>query len=117
MSSPYLKTRRFRNRQIWQKGYKGNEDSYVVYIVAEDDETISEEEKHELSSAGIVLGSTYAIVLLEPLAPRITKVTNIQTTDLNISGSVGVLISNIVASYLLSFLEDVTPNTSVERTR
>ena len=104
-----LTNRMFRGRQTWRKGWKGNENAYVIAMLADKVEA-------KTSSSGAVIASTYALVVLEYLAPRITKVTQLQKTDLALGeGLLGVTISNYTAKYTLGFLDHL--HLKYQRTR
>ena len=50
-----------------------------------DDKDILKSEKHYLASSGAVAGTNNVMIILEVVAPRITKITQLQVGDLNIS--------------------------------
>ena len=105
---PIINTRAFGNRFIWEKGFNGNDETYVVYYT--DDKDILEAEKHYLASAGAVAGINNGMITLEVVAPRITKITQIQSGDLNISkisDKIRSIISNFTASVALSLLGNI----------
>ena len=65
----------------------GNPNSYVIAVVSDKAEGVT-------TSNGAVVASTTALFVLEPVAPRITFVTQIQKIDLKLDGAIGEIISN-----------------------
>jgi len=97
-----MKNRIFSGVQVWGLGDDYNPNSFVIAIFPDKD---YDGVTH--SSTWAVFGSTTGIFVIDSLAPRVSNVTLIQTTDWKIKGTIGNIISNFTASYSLSILEDL----------
>ena len=63
--------------------------------------------KHNSTANGLVLASTVAIVILEPVAPRVTRITQLQRTDLKLHNAIELALSKFAAKYTLSVLDSL----------
>ena len=95
---PLIASRRFKATLTWKKGWGDNPNAYVIAILPD---TLSDD-----SPSKAVQGSSTALVVLEPLDINVTKIMQIQQTDLALgSGIIGTAVSNYTAKYLLSSLD------------
>ena len=105
---PYpFANRKFSGSQTWKKGWKNNPNAYVI---ATHPDKVKVDELNGVEDdpdGGVILGTTTAMVILEPLATRVTRVTQVQQSDLKIPGSVGDMISNAGAKYSLNTLDQL----------
>ena len=97
------KHRIFSGAQVWAMGVDDNPNSFIIAMLpdkVDDDSTAN-------STTGAIVGSTCGVFIINSLAPRVSNVTLIQTTDLKIKGAVGDFISNYTARYSLAILDEL----------
>jgi len=100
---PHPMTNRvFSGVQVWDTGVGDNPNSFIIAMLSDKD---YDGATH--SSTGAVFGSTTGIFVISSLAPRVSSVTLIQTTDLKIEGTIGDMISNYTARYSLAILDEL----------
>ena len=96
--------RRLKGIQVWKKGWDKNPNAFVIAVLPD---KASDEGNDKASPSKAVLASTTALFVLEPLADRVTRIIQLQQTDLNLGGAIGDMISNFAAKYALSILGEL----------
>jgi hypothetical protein len=98
-----MTNRVFNGVQVWDMVVDDSPNSFIIAMLPDkvDEDSVAN------STTGAVVGSTCGIFIINSLAPRVSSVTLIQTTDLKIKGAVGEFISNYTARYSLAILDEL----------
>ena len=128
---PLMKNRTGVVRQVWQKGWNGDANAYVLAILPHKVEAVTSSEtvgitntittastgirsaggetslKPRLTASGSVIASYWVLFVLESITPEITQITQLNQTDLNLSNSMGDFVANLTAKFALSILNQV----------
>jgi hypothetical protein len=107
---PPLSNRRFSARQIWKKGLKGNDGIYIIAMMPDKTGHVDNVDTSTTNTATdkSIPATTTAFLVLKPLAARVTQITLVQQTDLNLGNNfVGKAINNYAAKYSLAVLDDL----------
>ena len=68
-------------------------------------DVISDDTKDKTSTSKAVLASTTGLFVLETLASRVTRIIQLQQTDLKLDGVIGDVITNYATKYSFGLLQ------------
>jgi len=99
-SPPPITNRRFVGSHIWAKEWGGNVDTFVIASLPDKDDGTT--------AKGVVLATTTALFVIERLAERVSRITQLQKTDLKLpDGFIGDAINKYAAKYSLLVLDEL----------
>ena len=103
-----FKNRKFSGYQTWMKGFDNNNPGSYAIAVYDDDKEDTPSSSSNSSSSGVVFGGITALFVLEPIAPRVTRVIQVQLSDLKFDRmTFGSLLSNLTAKIALGVLKSL----------